>query len=355
SADRTHEVTAFHEHAEWTGVTDSERDAWLTERATMVTASDAAAIIGEDEHRSALEVYVDKIMARREPEQLTLSDPRFWGKLLERPILEGVAQYHGWTFRAGGALLRSRKHSWLGATLDAEIDRGTGVGWEDFEGKTTRVPKGWNEEDGSLPNRVLVQVQAQLLVTGAPSAVVFALLQGSRPCQIEVDPSPEFHAFIAEATEEFIQRVRGMNPPDPDGSASSTRALARLFPHEDGSIVQLAAEAADWTQEVQKIAEQLKVLEARRDELRNMLRKAIGPSSFGLLPGVIGEKSCWSWRTNKVGSRVLTPLKRLPEGGGKVHKALPEPNLEELLKASVENENALEPVRFTTKRRRARR
>src|SRR5690606_33404021 len=205
-AERTHEVTSFHEAAEWTGVRNDDRTAWLALRREMVTASDVAAIMGEDTYRTAPDDYVDRIPPRPEPDVIGLDDPRFWGTVLEQPVLRAVAAYYGWGCREGGALLRSRKYPWLGATLDAEVDRHDGNGWSDFEGKTTRIARDWTEGEGALPTRVLIQVQSQLLVTGSPTALVFALLQGARPCQIEIEPMDEFHRVILEATEEFMDR-----------------------------------------------------------------------------------------------------------------------------------------------------
>lgn len=378
-AERTPEVTAFAAQAEWTGVTSTDRAKWLALRKTMLTASDVAAILGEDPHRSALDVYVDKITPRPEPEVIGLDDPRFWGTVLEQPVLRAVAAYYGWGYREGGALLRSRKHPQLGATLDAEVDRHDGKGWIDFEGKTTRITRDWNEEEGDLPTRVLIQVQSQILVSGTPTALVFALLQGSRPCQIEIEPSDEFHRVIVEATEEFMDRVRRMNPPDPDGSDASKRALQRLYPLDDGSVVRLPPEAADWTREIKEIAQQQKALEARVDELKNKLRKCIGSATYGMLPEPIDGKTCWRWQNQKRAehvvraseSRVLLAMKNAPmtaaqaarlpmvSAGGALEQELagslaaPTPPFEELLERSSVGASNPEPPLPIRKRRRS--
>jgi putative phage-type endonuclease len=315
-------VTHFTEHAEYTGVAANDREAWLAMRHVMITASDVAALLGEDPHRAALDVYVDKITERGAQEQIGLDDPRFWGSALEQPILRAVAGFYRWDYHEGGKLLRSRAHPWIGATLDAEIDRHDGRGWIDLEGKTTRIPRGWDEDSGDLPTRVLVQAQSQLLVTGAPVALVFALLQGSRPVQIEVEPSADFHAVIVEETERFMDRVRRLDPPAPDGSRSSERALRRLYPTDDGGSVMLPDSAVDWTREIQELAAQQKALKAREDELRNLLRASIGERKYGLLPEKVGKKRCWRWQVQQRAaytveaseSRVLLALNEPPVG-----------------------------------------
>lgn len=359
--DRTPEVTAFADAAEWTGVRDDDREAWLALRSTMLTASDVGAILGEDEHRSALDVYVDKVTERKAQEVIALDDARFWGKVLEQPVLKAVADFYGWKYRRGGALLKSRRFPFLGATLDAEVERGDDA-WLDFEGKTTRIPKGWDEESGSLPTRVLIQVQAQLLVTGAPLAIVFALLQGSRPCRIEVEPSAEFHALIAEEGEAFMERVHALNPPDPDGKDATRRALDRLYPKDDGSFVRLPPEAVVWTSEYQAVGAQIRALERRKEHVAQLLKNSIGAATFGLLPEPIGGKSCWRWTVQKRDgyvvepseSRVLLALKEPPTSAPAPRLAAPaNDTLLSQLAASAEGEAA--KIRISKQRRRSRR
>lgn len=69
-------VSHFLDDAEFTGVRAEDRAGWLALRRTMVTASDVAAILGEDQHRSALSVYVDKITERQVTPTFSSGPPR---------------------------------------------------------------------------------------------------------------------------------------------------------------------------------------------------------------------------------------------------------------------------------------
>lgn len=356
-------VTHFGEHAEYTGVRANDRDRWLALRHTMITASQVAALLGEDEHMTALELYVEKTMPRARGETpLELDDPRFWGLVLEQPILRAVAAHKRWRYWPGGALLRSRKHPWIGATLDAEIDRDDGLGWIPFEGKTTRLPRGWDEESGELPTRVLIQSQVQLLVTGAPVDQVFALLQGSRPCAIEVHPSPEFFALIVEETEAFLDRIRRLDPPPATGTERERRAIERMYPRPDGSAVRLPDEAVEWTREYFATTAEIRRLERRKLQLQNLLRASIGAATFGVLPEPVERKACWSWATQRreaysvpaSESRVLRPLKLAPlvvdDGAVPMLPPAAQSVLEQQLEESIQT-NA-EVTRLPQKRRR---
>lgn len=340
--DRTAEVTAFAAAAVWTGITNDDRAAWLAEREKLLTASDMAAVLGLSPWSGPVDVFQRKVTPPNEPERLGLDDPRFWGTVLEQPILRAVAAFHGWAYRPGGALLRSRKHPHLGATLDAEIDRG--AGWEDFEGKTTRITSGWDQEEQELPDHVLIQVQHQLLVTGAQRAVVFALLQGSRPCTIEVYPSDEMHSIIAEESERFLELVRRRVAPRPTGQKRETDALGRLYPTADGSVVRLGPEAVEWTREILELNRVAADAKKRGDELRNALRAAIGPATWGVLPEPVEGKTSWRWANEHVEAytvpardgRKLLAMVKGPAYSPELPPASPVPSLAEQLAESVE-------------------
>jgi putative phage-type endonuclease len=342
--DLTPSVTAFSDAAVWTGVTDSDREKWLDLRATMVTASDVAAILGEDPHRSPLDVYVDKVMPRGPQGKLCLDDPRFWGHILEQPILEAVARYYGWQYRRGGALLKSRQWPWLGCTLDAEINRGSG--WIPFEGKTTRIPRGWNQEDSELPIRVLLQHQTQITVTCAPQGLVFALLQGSRPCQIEQEPVDELRDIIVEATSEFVKRVSSLDPP-PAGALDQD-SLARLHPNAvPDAAIELPPLAAEWLAELQDLASRRLDIETRERGLKNRIVQLLGDATIGVLPhevgGKIAIKAAWEEKAEHVvkalRSRPVRQLKHLPKVITQQALALSERTLKELLEQSLQEKS----------------
>jgi putative phage-type endonuclease len=361
---RTEDVTAFAAACEWTGASAEEDgwDAWLAARKELLTASDLAAILGEDPYRSAIDVYLDKLSQPQE-QVLAIDDPRFWGRVLEQPILQAVARYRGWKYRKGGALLRSRKHPFIGATLDAEVDTGDGV-WLDLEGKTTRLPSGWDEESGKLPGRVLIQVQTQLLVTGAQGAIVFALLQGCRPVQIPIEPHLALHEIIVERASEFMALVRAGQPPLPDGTEHAGRALKKIYPRETGAVVALPPDALEWTRQHQTIGSELARLKRRQAYFKQLLQHAIGSATYGVLPEAVGGKRVWRWQTQPRPpyeveareDRVLMALK-LPPAGTPQHPALPAANDDSLvpkLEESIARED-LPKIRYGQGRKRTRR
>ena len=373
----TSDVTHFSGAVNWIGVKDVDREPWLEKRRELVTASDVASILGYSV-RSALKVYMDKTLGPEDEEAPGLDDPRFWGSILEQPILSNVACVKGWDYFPGGALLQSKKYPWLGATLDAEIDRRDGNGWIVLEGKTSQVTKEWDEDEQALPQDYLIQAHTQLTVSEAPQAVVFALLMGCRPCQIEIHPDPELSSLIVEESHEFMERVRNLNPPPADHRESSRRALERLHGDDDGSIVQLPPIALEWAQELVRLAEKTKTMERRQNEIRNLMRQTIGNATWGVLTSSWApKKETENWRRQTFGNapggvppepvdgnrffrwkkqgrgRVLRAMKNGPPLRDRpLRAAVAPPNLEDILRESVEPTNV---VQFRKTRRRNRR
>lgn len=381
--DQTSLVTAFSDAAEFTGVMSRDRGGWLELRKTMLTASDVASVLDLDDsppnyRRSPLGIYVEKLtdpardhmdyspeeiaqlppLEQKEHLRKLFNDARFWGGVLEQPILTTIARYSGWEYREGGALLKSRRHPWLGATLDSEIRPLLENAWGIGEGKTSVIRSGWDEDSGSLPGHILVQAQSQLLVTGAPYVKVQALLQGSRFVQIPIEPDPEFHQVIVECGEAFMERLRTLDQPPADWRDDGV--LDRLYRMEDGAVVDLPEEAHEWTRELlEQIGPELKKLKRRDKQLRCMLKQKLGPASYGILPTVTGDKAAWSWKTNKAGQRVLRAIKRPPTGarlhGRNADPVANDPITEALEKSLDQDDPGLPPARFRTGRKRSNR
>lgn len=312
-------VTHFLQRAEVIeGAHVSDREAWLKARQPLVTASDVAALFDASPFGDAYGLYKSKTEPANDDAELSIDDPRFWGGVLEQTILTTVARYYRWQYQPGGYLLRSRQHPFLGATLDAEVDRGDGLGWVDLEGKTSKIPQGWNAEEQRLPPHILIQAQAQLLVTGAPVALVFGLLQGGTPCLVEVPPDEEFHGHIVARAHAFNRLVQARTPPQP--THKSTDLIRRLYPEDNGEAIVLGDEAVHWTEELRSVEADLKALTKRRDALRNCLRNAIGKCRFGILPKPVGNTVLWRSQMQTTEpymvaaktSRPLITMTRLP-------------------------------------------
>jgi predicted phage-related endonuclease len=263
-----------------------EREPWLNARRdSMVTASDIAALLGLDPRRDALSVFLSK----RHPvkkESLTWEDPRFWGLALEQPIGRIVADYCGWDFHPGGYLLRSKQYPMLGATLDAEVKPANDQ-WRPYEGKnvSTWLLNDWDVEAQVPPDRVLIQAQTQMMVTGTEAVQTFALIGGSIPRSIEVAPHHELRSMIVEKAEELLDRLKRDDPYP--ATYKSTEAIKDAFPGDDGSIIELPPEACALIEQAGRLSRDRIQLEREEQSFRNQLRMLMGEACYGRVPGPV--------------------------------------------------------------------
>ena len=212
-------------------------DAWHAARARVVGASEVAALFGVSPHTSHWSLW--QIKAGRVAAPDISGDNRVrWGLRLENVIADAVAEERGWTLLPGGHRTSSRIEGW-GCTLDREIgDRGGGV----LELKTVDWlvrKRDWGEEP---PPHILLQLQAQLGVTGREWGAVAALVGGNELRIWEYQARPRIIAEIAKRVRAFWKSIRENRPPPVDGSPSTADTLAALYPNAARPMLDLRAD-----------------------------------------------------------------------------------------------------------------
>ena len=91
---------------------------WLEHRKSGIGASEAAGLIGASPWISQLELYALKTGAKP-PKDLSGVEVVDWGHRLEPVIITAFRDRTGRFVDHGGLLLRSKRHPWALATLDA--------------------------------------------------------------------------------------------------------------------------------------------------------------------------------------------------------------------------------------------
>lgn len=224
-------------------------------RALVVTASEAAAMMGEDEYRSPYALWAVKA-GLAEPDDLEGNDPVFWGTVLEPAVAEGVRLRTGWNLRRCQAFVRHPDPAvQLGATPDylivpldkdgaprpyhewgvlevktmdlfrwLSLAEGAGAGEVmELEGRTWRQPK------KEPPPAYQVQVQVQLACTGLSWGVLAVLVGGNRLELYRYDRHDAAIAAIEARSIEFMDLVRQRESPpiDWERDADAVRGVYR--------------------------------------------------------------------------------------------------------------------------------
>ena len=116
----------------------SPRDAWLAKRKTLLTASDAAAALGHNPYKSAVELWSEKT-GLVDPPDLSGNEAVEFGIRLEPVICEAFASRTGRRVVAELPyhLVRDKDHDWLGCTPDARQRSADHTGQGNLQIKTS--------------------------------------------------------------------------------------------------------------------------------------------------------------------------------------------------------------------------
>jgi len=285
----TLDITKILTKATPTGVVSTDREKWLNARMHGFSSSDTAALLGFDPDKSPLAVYAEKLgkpIKEPTPELQELMD---WGSDFEAPILARYGRRTGHRVVQSGALLRHTVHPFLLQTVDGfDLDEGRQLEVKTYGDGFRVVRDKWKDEQ--VPQRVICQVQHQLLF-GQKDVKLLALPLNERKLRIQlITPHPEFQAFMVAQLAEHWDRLKRGHLPEPDGSESARDALQAIYAGADGTTVQLPEGWPERTDEYSQLSKLLRQGEERRDEIKNELRAALGSASYGK----VGDGRQWS-------------------------------------------------------------
>lgn len=200
---------------------------WLEERRRSLGASDLPAILGLSPHATPLDVYRAKFGVDAGMDD----ELAFIGHAEEFTIAKWLRRYHpelGQVRR--GFMARSTEHPWLHASFDRFALHRLAVRrylWTPVQAKTAHAFAGDAWEEGA-PDAVQVQVQGELLVSGAPYGWAVGFVGGRRFHLYRIDRDEEFiRDLMLPAARAFWEgHVLAKVPPDPSTSAEAASLWA---------------------------------------------------------------------------------------------------------------------------------
>lgn len=245
-------------------------------RSRTIGSSDSAAIMGLSPWRTAADVYWEKV----EPAPESESANQRRGNALE-PFVLDFAQRD-----LGKKVYRNRRrvlHRGPGAGIIAANLDGIALDGTVVEAKTSTDlsrREEWGEEDtDEVPTEYLIQVQHQMLVTGAPVAYLYALLswnENLQPVRYRIGASAEIQDAIRSAAVSFWQdNVLPRIPPV--GAEVPPLEVVKRRQREEGKLAEgldpiVAQRVLRW----ERMGEFLKAVEEMRDRELAAIADAMG-------------------------------------------------------------------------------
>jgi putative phage-type endonuclease len=271
---------------------EARRAAWLAERRRAITSNDAACLLGLSTFGGPMDVWLAKVGMAEEQE---VTERMTWGLRLQQAILQGYADKRGVaiSFADPYQFLRDEELPILGATLDA---RWTFHGHRPVDAKNVGIKrKGeWGPEGSDqIPEKYLVQLQVQMMVTDTEIADLAVLFGGNKLEYFTVARDELVCDRIREAAEEFWkEHVETRLPPAMDGSAGWAAFVSRLQ-MTDGSFLKSTPQLDADVLGLQEARRMLEVAEEMEQRYATAIKAFIGSNA-----GVTGPWGRISWKQN---------------------------------------------------------
>lgn len=251
---------------------------WHEWRRTGIGASEAAAVAGQSERPSRVDIWLEKLGRsgpRPEP-----NEAMKWGKRLEDDIAEAYTEATGIPIPQTQVCCRSPNYSWMIATLDGLCDDRL----VEFKAVGTWAARNLGESGDveSLPLKWIIQGQHQLFVA-RKERVDFAVFLPT--LELRIYPVMRSNLLIdslIEIEEEFWGCVKSEQPP-PTLDVADCESLLRHYGNHETRI-DLPREVACDVDRYECAGEQIKEIQRIRDEARARIIAALGRHKYGDLP-----------------------------------------------------------------------
>lgn len=290
--------------------TEVTRSEWLKYRLSGIGGSDAGAIAGLSKWKQPYGVWAEKVAGAVPDDEDEKEAPEYqlWGHLLEQPIADEFARRAEVEVHSFTKMVRSKDYPFMYANVDFLTGPSTALEGV-LEVKTTRFADDWTlNDDGSVhvPLSFVLQGQHYLAVLGL-AKVHYACLIGGQELRIaEVERNESLIEDLVVIEAEFWRKVMDREPPDPDGSESTRKALQKRWQPDPGKTIELP-DSHDWgaifALRAQKKAE-VGVLEEELGAIDATVMAAMGDAEVA----TVGGKVAATWKqstSNRLDTKAL--------------------------------------------------
>ena len=261
-------------NAPYTVLKWDDREEWLEIRGRGIGGSDVSALMGLNEYKSPLTLWLEKT-GRIDSKNLSDNESVQWGIELEPVIRKKFAAKHPeYAVQIPEGTYCSDDFPWERANLDAElVDRKTGA-FGVLEIKTVGERRAEDWRDGP-PDYYQTQVIHYLNVTGYTFAWFAVLIGGQKYREYRFNPDNDDRTAVREAVKQFWGMVQRDQMPKLVGKRDEGQALTDYFGDGNGEYVQ-NIDASALVERYQAICADIKALESEMNRVSNQIKEMIG-------------------------------------------------------------------------------
>lgn len=255
----------------------ADRDKWLAVRKQGVGGSDAAVVVGLNKWKSPYQLWLDKTN-QVEAEDLSDNEAVYWGTVLEDLVAKRFEEVTGKKVRRCGTL-QDEEFPYMLANIDRLV-----VGEEaGLEIKTANGFKSKEWEGDEVPAQYILQCQWYMGITGLKKWYIACLIGGQKFVYKEIlRQDGDIEALRAAVSSFWEINVKGMVPPELDGSEGTTEALGKVYDNPTDAAVDLPSAAAAAIEVLDQIAATEKILAEQKAQAQNTLKALLGNFEVGM-------------------------------------------------------------------------
>ena len=264
------------------------REEWLERRKHSIGGSDAGAIMGLSKYSSPMVVWGDKT-GRLPPQEET--EAMWQGTAFEPHVAQRFCEKTGKRVKRCNKMLYNPLYSYSHADIDREVV-GENAG---LECKFMSVPFAEKDlENDIYPAHYHIQCLHYMAITGADRWYLAILLAGRGFYWFTIDRERNQKTIdtLMQAERDFWEQyVLRNEPPPPDGSDPTTKAIREMFPQEEEYDVELEDEPLARYEALRKQAGEI---EKEMEAIKQQVMLVMQDSTTG-----ISESYTVKWKRQK--------------------------------------------------------
>jgi len=277
------------------------REEWLRGRKHYLGGSDIASILGLNQYRSALDVFLDKTSTSIKDESSNFTK---WGTILEDVIANEYAATLALEIEPEESPIFHFEYSFLAANIDRWVDNRKYI----LECKTTSAFKAneWGEEGtDQIPESYLCQVAWYSAICNVAKVDIAVLIGGNDFRIYTYNKNKEFEDKLIKIGCDFWQNNVQKNVPP---KCSNIHDISNLYPKSNGVGKKVNRKIENKLQQLKLVKEESKMLEDKVNKLKLEIQEYM--QDYDVLVNDSGEIVA-SWKNTS--PRAFLDLKRLKQ------------------------------------------
>ncbi len=251
------------------GLTHEE---WLEYRRMGIGGSDASVLLGINQWKTELELFLEK--TGQSETQETDNEAMQWGRIMEPVIRKHFQEITGKKVVEVHAILQHEQYPYLIADIDGltEDDDGNPA---ILEIKTASEFKR-SEWENDIPPYYRTQIEHYMMVTALDKAFVAVLIGGNTFKVYEVDADPEIRKMLLTIETAFWNKVVNNVRPTLDGSDAAKEYLDKTYTGGIKETIELPDEAAKYITQYLTASQKEDEAKAEKQEASNKIKELLG-------------------------------------------------------------------------------